>query len=168
MNGCELYAEQISAYVDGELPGDVARMFAAHLGDCADCTTALAAAEQVDRALRTLPELEPSAGFEAALRARLAAEPAPSPSPARASARGRGARHWLSQRLIASRPLEWGLAAAAALLLAVVLSQSNPALPEADWEVVASAESFDLLTSQDHELLYALELLESWDGSEEI
>ena len=46
-------------------------------------------------------------------------------------------------------------------------SVSGPGLPpDADWEVVADAESYELFT-EDLELLELLEILEAWDGVDE-
>jgi hypothetical protein len=42
----------------------------------------------------------------------------------------------------------------------------NPALPHADWELLADAEGFELVLSEDPALLAALDVLEAWDGTE--
>ena len=53
--------------------------------------------------------------------------------------------------------------AAVALLL-----MRAPADPDPDWVIVADAESYELLQEEDLELLDVLEILEAWDGSEDI
>ena len=51
--------------------------------------------------------------------------------------------------------------------IVLLLSLGNPALPDEDWEIVADAEQFEMLVEEDLELLLTLEVLETWDGSEE-
>ena len=52
--------------------------------------------------------------------------------------------------------------------LAWLVTLGDPSLPETDWEIVAEAGRFEMLLDEDLELLFALEVLEAWDGSEEI
>jgi hypothetical protein len=40
--------------------------------------------------------------------------------------------------------------------------------PGLDWEIVADGQAYELLQTDDLELLEVLEILEAWDGSTEI
>jgi hypothetical protein len=100
-----------------------------------------------------LPRLEPSAQFEAGFWARLARE--------------KEQAGWRAS-LRRLRPAGWLVGAGAAAALALLLTLGDPALPEQDWDIVADAERFDLLREGDLELLSALDVLEAWDGTEDI
>jgi hypothetical protein len=52
----------------------------------------------------------------------------------------------------------------AAAVLALLLG--NPSLPHSDWEILTDAEDFELILSEDPELLAALDVLETWDELE--
>jgi anti-sigma factor RsiW len=154
MNGCESFGPELGAYLDGELPGAERSALEAHLPDCAPCQGALAEQRQLLLALAELPKLEPGPQFEAGFWARLA----------RDDQSAAGAAGWRSRW----RWLQGGLAAAAVVALALLLSNGSAELPEEDWEIVSDPERFELLASEDLEILRELELLETWDGSEEI
>ncbi len=153
MNGCESFGPEIGAYLDGELPGAERSALEAHLPDCTPCQGALAAQRRLHTALAELPQLEPSPQFQARFWARLARD-----------GQTAGAAGWRSRW----RWLQGGLAAAAVAGLALLLSSGSAELPAEDWEIVSDPERFELLASEDLELLSELELLETWDGSEEI
>ena len=154
MNGCESFGPEIGAYLDNELPGAERAALEAHLPDCRPCQGALTEQRQLNATLAELPRLAPDSQFEARFWARLA----------RDSQAAGGASGWRARWLW----LPGGLAATAALTLALLLSNGGSELPAEDWEIVSDPERFELLASEDLEILRELELLESWDGSEEI
>ena len=156
MNGCESFGPEIGAYLDGELPGAERSALEAHLPDCTSCQDALAEQRQLLAALAELPQVEPGPQFEARFWARLARS-----GPA---AGGSGAAGWRSRWLW----LPGGLAAALVVVLALLLSSGSGELLEEDWEIVSDPERFELLASEDLDLLRELEFLETWDGSAEI
>jgi len=153
MNGCELFGPEIGAYLDGELAGAERSALEAHLPDCPSCQVALAAQRRLDAALTELPQLDPSPQFEARFWARLARNGSTA-----------GAAGWRSRW----RWLQGGVAAAAVAALALLLWSGSPEVPGEDWEIVSDPERFELLASEDLDLLAELEWLETWDGSEEI
>jgi hypothetical protein len=108
---------------------------------------------KVDELVARLPRVEPSPQFEAGFWARLA----------RAE---EGAERRTLLRYL--HPARWLVGAGAAAALALLLTLGDPALPEQDWTIVADAESFDLLREGDLELLSALDVLEAWNGSQDI
>lgn len=159
MTSCDRFGSEVGAYLDRELPGALRLEFEAHLSGCAACREALAAQRQLGASLQALAPIEPSPQFEARFWARIAREEH-TPGPLRA---------WLERWRLGAR-LEWALAATA--LAAVVLwfawSPSGVLIPDEEWEIFADAEQFELLQLGDLELLGTLDVLETWDGSEEI
>lgn len=153
MNGCERFGEEIGAYLDGELAERDRLALEAHLPDCAACEGALAGHRELFAALAGLPQLEPGPQFEARFWARLARQ-----------AQDSAASPWR----IGRRWLEGALAAAVLAGLVFVFSNGSSPLPEEDWQIVSQDERFDLLASDDLEVLSELEVLETWDGSEQI
>ena len=151
MSGCRSFGAEIGAYLDGELPVEAAATLEAHLPGCEDCGAALAAQRGIDLRLRELPRIQPAPQFGARFWARLARAHAAAP-----------ARSWRA------RVPELALAAAGMAALLWLVTQGDPSLPERDWEIVAEAERFELLMDEDLDVLWELEELEAWDGSEEI
>ena len=167
MIGCRVYGVELSAYVDGELDLAAERFLERHVEHCADCASALATLRRLEERLEALPQFAPSRQFEARLWAAVdALEP-----------QARASRPSLVGRLVAFvrdwRPIEWALVPVA-IVLAVVLytggdrrgqpalqSEASSELPYQDWALVADAESFELILSDDHELLYSLDDLEA-------
>lgn len=77
-------AELLSALVDGELVPADAEAVQAHVVACADCAAELASVREARAAVRTLPAVEPPAGFfEALLAGALGDEPAERDEPAK-------------------------------------------------------------------------------------
>ena len=72
-------------------------------------------------------------------------------------------REWLT----ASR-VGIGLGSAAVVAVAVALLVRAPGDPDPDWPIIVDAESYELFQEGDLELLDVLEILEAWDGSEDI
>jgi anti-sigma factor RsiW len=62
---CDLWREQLGSFVDGELPADVAREFAAHLRECPSCAADIAGYGQLKTAVKRagLNRFAPSAEF---------------------------------------------------------------------------------------------------------
>lgn len=121
---CRTIKPMLSAYVDGSLPSDRAWTVKMHLSACADCAAEASALDRAVSLLRSARAPRLSAGFDAALKERIAGiEPAKtralSGSPLSRSAYS--LRNWLSNmtrlqrlRLAVSTPL---LAAAIAATL---------------------------------------------------
>lgn len=160
MTGCPRFGEELSAYLDAELDPGARAALEAHLADCPDCRAALGSLTWLDGQLAALPAIEASPQFEARLRARLVRAQEPR-GWRRAPARLR--RAWRS---------EWNLPTAAAAAVAVAallaLPLGRPAPPDPEWALAADAEGFELVLTEDVELLATLDVLEEWDGSEDI
>ena len=154
MSGCERFGPELDSYFDGELEPRAHESFALHLGSCAECSRALETRSQLDRGIASLPPVEPSPQFEAHFWARVARAEDASGRPAA----------WLRLPRLA-----WVAGGATlAAVLAVLLTLRAPSLSEQDWVLVADAEGFELVLEADPELLATLDVLETWDGSEEI
>ena len=151
VTGCAEHGAEVSAYLDDGLAADERRRVELHLDGCARCTALLRASRELDQAVRGLPRIAPSPGFDARVRARLSLGTPASP-------------RWRS-RGFAGRFA--GAAVAAAALLALMLAPQSSTLSQEDWELIADEESFDLMLSDDHELVYALDALEAWDERDE-
>jgi anti-sigma factor RsiW len=72
---CEEVANELMAYVDGRASAEVRRGIEEHLAGCADCRTRAEDFGKVWSMLDEAPAIEPSFGFDARLRERIAAEP---------------------------------------------------------------------------------------------
>jgi anti-sigma factor RsiW len=152
MTGCNRFGAELEAYLDGELSAPLRDALDTHLPGCADCRSALDAQRWLAGQIRALLPQEPSPQFEARFWARIAREDD-------APGFRRRLERWLPQVRA-----DWALGAAALAVLALLLSQGEPALPPDDWAIVADAEQFALLESGDLELLAALDLLEEPPG----
>ena len=141
----------LDAYLDGELDLEERAALERELERSSDLRAALQVRRELDRSLQALPQAEPCPQFEAGFWARLAR--AEEPRGWRAAVLG--LRSW--------GPIFAGPALAAAVLFLVL---GNPSLPQSDWELLADAEGFELVLSEDPELLAALDVLEAWDGTE--
>ena len=152
---CERFRPELSAHLDGELDPDLARALGVHLGGCGECTRRLEGLAALDAELRALPRIEASPQFEARLWSRIHTANEETAS----TAEGR-VRRWLGARGF----LEWGWVPAALVALALFASGGSEPLPEEDWALVADADTFELMLSDDIELVYALDELEAWDA----
>jgi len=152
MSCCEAQEIEIGAYLDGALDTNACAVLESHLATCAPCTNHLRAERELDGALRALPRIAPSAQFEARFFARLARELDPPET------------FW--SRLWTRR---FALAAGSAAVLTLLLTGGGGgALPSEDWSLITDEDSFELMLSEDHELVYELDVLESFDETEEI
>jgi anti-sigma factor RsiW len=154
--------ERLSAYLDGELGPEERADLEARLREQPDAESQLAALRALERALGELPRIEPDAGFEARFRARLEsvvrAEPSARAGALRRRLRGRGA--WLGAGAFAT--------AAAAAALVLWFGRAEPRAGDLDLlAALEDPETWELLGSEDVELLEVLEILEAWDGVQE-
>ena len=116
--GCQVFEEDLSAWIDGELAAPRRAAVEAHLASCRACTARVEALRAVDRALLALPEPALGAGLGERLAERLAADRG-SPGPARLAARRLGRRRF-------APALALPVAAAAALALFFLLRPAGP------------------------------------------
>lgn len=72
---CEEVSNELMAYVDGRASGGARREIEEHLTGCAACRTRVEEFRKVWSVLDEAPAIEPSFGFDARLRQRIAAEP---------------------------------------------------------------------------------------------
>lgn len=142
--------EQLSAYVDGELPRDEAAALRAHLDECGACRAEVRLLESVGEAMRSTA-VEPSAGFEADTLARLRSLPMPR-------------RSWRSL-LGLDRPWMPVFATAALLVVALVGVRPWESTPPAP---VQSAHLDDADVAEHVEFLQDMELLEDLDVVESL
>lgn len=156
---CSSAQPELSAYVDGELGRDQAEEVRRHLAECDACRATHAAFTAIDGALRELPVQVASPDFERRFRARIE-------QPRALDAAGGLARlraWWTLPRMI---PL--GLVgAAAALALALWPPSPTPTIQDEDWDLLAEAVPFELVTSADYELMLALDALESLEPEDQ-
>jgi anti-sigma factor RsiW len=144
---CDRFVEDLSAWIDGELPAGRAAEVAAHVAACAACGAQVAALRRADDALRAIPlrELPPDALTKVLRR----------------SARGRAPasrRRWLGWAGAAA-----GASAAAAALVAWFLVRPGP-IDSASPEDLAVASDLD--TVEDLEVIANLDVLEAYVAQE--
>jgi anti-sigma factor RsiW len=72
---CKRMEERIMPYVDGRVKESERREMEAHLAECAACRLRVNEFRAVTGLLDELPQIEPSAAFDARVHARVAAEP---------------------------------------------------------------------------------------------
>ena len=72
---CKQLEDQVIVYLDGKAAPAERRVVEAHLGECNGCRQRVAEFRQLWGVLEELPTVMPSASFDAAVRARVAAEP---------------------------------------------------------------------------------------------
>lgn len=119
---CDLMAEDLLAYADGELTGDAGARVDEHVRACLRCRRELAEIAKVNAAVRSLPRLEPSDDFASRLWERLDEMERDTPL------RGRGLGRWVVPML----------AAAALLVLAVRATLETPPGPGASAPAASS------------------------------
>ncbi len=157
MTPCSNHREDLVAYLDHELESALRTALESHLATCGGCSQELQRQRQLSEVLASLPQLEPSPEFTVRFWARLASE-------------GESRPRWLAglpEWLTGSR-VALGLGSAAAVAAAIALLVRTPTDPDPDWPIVVDAENYELFQEGDLELLDLLEILEVWDGSEDI
>ena len=154
MTGCQRYGAEIGAFVDGELDAGPRQLFEAHLPGCPDCRQGLTAYESLANAISELPALEPGSQFESRFWARVARE----------GDTERRRRGWLTRWPV----LDLALGTATVAALALLVGLPDPVLPDRDLAIVSDAERFELLESDDLDVLAELDVLEGWDAPEGI
>ncbi len=157
MTACRGYRENMSAFLDEELASSDRRALESHLAGCLECSDALARQLRLSGALAALPQVAASPQFEARFWARLARE---------REDRGQGRarrREWFT-----STRLAVALGGAAAVAVSALLLGRAPSDPDPDWLMVADTDSYEILQEGELELLDVLEILEAWDGNEDI
>lgn len=118
---CDLIAEDLSAYVDGELQGEARRRVDAHLASCMACDGDMWALDRQRARVRALPRLAPHELFVRQIMARVEAEELAAADRSRRIAAERAQR---------ARQLGW-VVRAASLLAAAALSLNLTAPEEA-------------------------------------
>ena len=71
---CSDFSKQVSDYIDGELEEHARGLVERHAGDCPSCAKLLKELQALTKQLSQLPQMQPSAGFDFALRSRLLIE----------------------------------------------------------------------------------------------
>ena len=161
MSGCENWQNTIEPYLDGELDTQPLAQFEAHLPACSACRDALEAKRWLADQLSALPKPAASPRFEARFWARLARE------------EDAQADNWFAHLLRTLRA-QWAVPAGVVAVLGLWFSlngtpQELSQIPKAsEWEMITAAEELELFESEELELLALLDVLEDWDGSEEI
>jgi anti-sigma factor RsiW len=150
---CSKCRRNLSAWLDGELPRELAQEVERHLSQCESCAARRAELEALEGALDGMAPAEPSAGFDAAFARRLQ-------EARRAQRRSRGEekerwRGWLWPALAAVS------AACVAVVVVVVLRAGQPAPPTRPAGEVVLARNLELLRNYD--VVANLEALEDAD-----
>lgn len=150
---CKKCQKHLPAWLDGELPGELADQVERHLDVCPECASQRTLLQRSLASLDALEQFEPSAGFDAAFArklmdakraTRLEQEPAPR-------------RSWFQ---IWRLPV-MATAAACAALLAVVLLHEPPPAPLTPVPEVELARNLTML--QDYEVVSKLDALEDYE-----
>ena len=150
---CDERRADLILYLDGELEPARRAELEAHLATCEVCTSALAAERRLSGSLGALPGFQPPGDFEARFWARIAREQ---------EKPGAGLAGPLTRRLA----LAFGGVATLALAVVLALRAGPMAEPEADLQIVANAEDYELLEDPDLDVIAVVDLLEGWDGDQ--
>jgi len=166
--GCEAKGSELSAYLDGELSPQEREAMQAHLAACDACRGGLRASQSLDARIRALPGVAATPALAERLHAALETHaPAHSGAPRAGGPRPVAPLRPASPRSRLLLHVAPWLAAACLLVALADRRSHDPLLPanEDDWSLIADADpaQFELMLSEDHDLLYALDLLESWE-----
>lgn len=137
---CEDVSKELIAYLDGRANSAERRKMDDHLAGCAACRTRAEEMRKVSMLLGELPAIEPSFGFDARVRQRVAAEPR---------------RSWFERFVPVPRP-----AFAVALLIALTVLVAK--LPSNHPSVVTNATA-DAQQQEDFNAIKNLGVLENYD-----
>ena len=162
MSGCEHWRDELDSFLDGELSESQVSAFQGHLPACASCREALEARRWLTDQISALPPTEVPPQFEAKFWARVAREEEAAAAP------------W-TERLLAGLRVQWavpvtGVAELAAWFSWAPAQRTEPGAELAlnQWEILEVPDDFEMLTSEELELFAVLDVLEDWDGTEEI
>ena len=162
MNGCDRWNNEIDRFLDGELTAPDAAAFEAHLASCPACADVIEARRWLTDQLAALPRPEVSPQFEARFWARIARED------------DEKAANWL-ERIARGLRIRWAVPATLIAVLSLWFSLSPEPRTEVgtelaltQWEILEDPDEFELLASEELELFALLDVLEDWDGTEEI
>lgn len=138
---CEKLSKLLIPYVDEKNSATERREVESHLTACADCRTRVEEYRSLSSVLNELPRIQPSFGFDAQLRARIASEARP---------------NWLS-RLVPSPRLTFAMAILLAISIFVVVrpagvSTVKPLSPENQFQMINNLpvlEDYDVVSNFD-------------------
>jgi anti-sigma factor RsiW len=136
---CEDVSKELIAYLDGRASASERRRMEAHLEECGACRNRAAEMRKVSMLLGDLPAIEPSFGFDARVRQRVAAEPQ---------------RGWFARLVPAPRP-----AFAVALLVALTVLVAK--LPTRNTPVTTQTAAQE--QQEDFNAINNLGVLENYD-----
>jgi anti-sigma factor RsiW len=136
---CEDVSKELIAYLDGRTDSAERQKVEDHLGSCATCRDRAAEMRKVSMLLGELPAIEPSLGFDARVRQRVAAEPR---------------RSWFGRLVPSPRP-----AFAIALLIALTVLVAKLPSKQAPVTTTAGAQEQE----EDFNAIQNLGVLENYD-----
>jgi anti-sigma factor RsiW len=134
---CKQFENHLLSYLDGRASAAERREVESHLANCAACRTRVEEYRRLWHALDKAPVIEPSLGFDARLRQRIAAEPRP------------GLWSWFAP------PPRLAIAVALLCLLSVWVSSRPP--------VAVEPQTTAAQTDQDFRMIKDLRVLEDYD-----
>jgi anti-sigma factor RsiW len=157
---CEQISNQLIAYLDGRANAAERRNVEAHLAGCAACRLRAEEFRRLWDVLDETPALEPSLGFDARLRQRIAAEPRPRLWGSPAKAGWPALADWLmpSPRLV--------FAVTLLALMSVWVSSRPPA--KSDQLAVAPQSEQEFQMIKDLRVLEDLDVVSSLDALSEL
>jgi len=150
---CDERRADLILYLDGELDPAERAELEAHLSTCPVCPGVLEAERRLSGTLGSLPGFEPSGDFEARFWARVAREQ---------DAPKAGLARFFTRRL----GLALGGVVAAALAVVIALRTGPSSEPDADMQIVANAEDYELLEDPDLDVIAVVDVLEGWNGDQ--
>lgn len=149
---CERIESALLAVIDGRATAGERRLVAIHTAACAACARRLEEMRAAWSALEKLPPIEPSAGFDARLRARIAGQPRPA-----------GWLSWFPAHLRA-------VAAIAVLAVLAVWLSLRPTIYRPAPTEVQSQEDFAVVKNlpvlEDYDVVSSLDALSALPGAQ--
>ncbi|MFZ5569368.1 MAG: anti-sigma factor family protein [Thermodesulfobacteriota bacterium] len=147
------YDKWLSRYMDGELSEEKNTQIRIHMNTCDACRREFDVLAGLDARLRSLPEIEPSEGFERAFWKKVAEW-----EESRAKRKGWAVfgRFW--------SPVLAGALAMAVVVLGIQLFSRGTPVPS--WEEMMMAEQMEFLL--DYDLVRHLEMLENWEAINQV